>query len=279
MSKLTKEKQASVVQCLVEGVGVNATARLTGASKPTILSLLKKAGNACAILHDSRVRDLKPARVECDEVWSFVFAKERNIRPEKRGTVHMGDSWLWVAIDPETKLIISYFVGLRTPDDARCFMLDLAGRVTNITQLTTDGYNAYPEAVRAAFGTSVDFAQLIKTYGEVPQTEARYSPPKFNGSKKHAVIGMPHPAYVSTSIVERQNLNFRMGIRRMTRLTNAFSKKHENHVLSIGLYIAYYNFCRVHKSLRMTPAMAAGLTDRAWEIGDLVDYFNCNNAL
>jgi len=272
MNNLSIEKRKAVIAALVEGSSINATARMVGVSKPTILKLLRELGAACIDYHDTHLRNLKPKRIECDEVWSFVFAKQKHLRPEVQGTLGLGDTWLWVAIDPVTKLIIAYHVGQRTLEDARQFMLDLAGRVTSVTQLTTDGLVHYPKAVQEAFGDNVDYAQLVKVYGgqESPTEAHRYSPPKFNGSRKYAVIGAPHPNFISTSIIERQTLNLRMGIRRFTRLTNAHSKKFENHDYAIAMFLMFYNFCRIHGSLGVTPAMAAGLTHHVWELEELI---------
>ena len=270
MNKLTIEKRAAVIRALVEGCSIRSTVRMSGVAKNTIVKLLADFGFACACYQVKMVRNLSPKRIQCDEIWAFVHTKEKNLRPEHRGTLGLGDIWTWVAIDPDSKLVVTYHVGQRSPDDARAFMLDLAGRITNIVQLTTDGFAAYPEAVRNAFGSNVDYAQLNKVYGQEPMTEARYSPPKINGTRRKAIIGMPHPDHISTSIVERSNLTMRMTIRRFTRLTNAHSKKVENHVHSVALHGAYYNFCRIHESLRVTPAMAAGITKRAFEIEELL---------
>lgn len=272
MNKLSTERRRAVIASLVEGVGINPTQRLTGVCKPAILKLLSDMGCACAEFHDQLVRGLKPGRVECDEVWAFVHCKQKRVSKAVAAPMGAGDCWTWTAIDADTKLVISYLIGLRTPQNAAALMLDLAGRVTNITQLTTDGLTSYPPAVYEAFGTDVDYAQLIKVYREDRQTEARYSPATCIGCKKQHVIGAPDPAKISTSIVERSNLTLRMHQRRYTRLTNGHSKKLSNHGHSTALFMAYYNWCRPHQALdrKTTPAMAAGLTDRVWTIDELI---------
>ena len=213
MNRLSIEKRTQAVKALMEGVGVNATSRLTGVCKPAILKLIADFGAVCAQFHHEKVRGLKPARVECDEVWSFVFAKEKSLRPEVRGTYGLGDCWLWTAIDPESKLMISYLVGQRTPEDAYDFMLDLSGRINNVTTLSTDGLNFYSDAIREAFGESVNYGQVVKIYAQEPANEARYSPTQCTGCKKKAVISGPRARNISTSIVERSNLTLRMGMR------------------------------------------------------------------
>lgn len=270
MNRLSTEKRVRVVSALVEGMGVNATVRMTGVSKPTILKLLRDLGCACAAYHNEHVRGLKPVSVQCDEIWSFVGAKQKNASPEKQAE-GWGDAWTWTCLDRDTKLMISYYVGLRTPDDAREFMLDLAGRINNWTQLTTDGLLAYPDAVRNAFGNMVDYVQLVKVYRAERPNHARYSPASCIGCKKRHVQGLPKSDLVSTSHVERSNLTMRLQMRRFTRLTNAHSKKIENHGHAISLFFAYYNFCRKHASLDgRTPAMAAELADHVWTLEELI---------
>jgi len=271
MNQLTTEKRKAVVAQLVEGVSVNATARLTGVSKPTILKLTRDLGEASAAYHDQHVRALKPATIQTDEIWAFVGAKAKNVRPEREAE-GWGDVWTWTAITDQ-KLIIAYRVGLRTQEDANEFMLDLAGRVNNRTQLTSDGHSSYLGAVSNAFGFDVDYAQLVKTYGGTNaerSSEAKYSPPKINGSKKVPVIGLPDRDLISTSHVERHNLTIRMSMRRFTRLTNAHSKKLENHTRSIQLFAVWYNYCRVHSTLKTSPAVASGLADHVWMLEELV---------
>lgn len=270
MNSLKTDKRKAVIAALVEGNSINSTVRMTGVAKTTILRLLENLGCACAKFHNDHVRGLKPARIECDEVWSFVHCKQKRVAKAKAPVPGAGDCWTWTAIDRDSKLMISWHVGLRTRSDACLFMLDLADRITNIAQLTTDGFAGYPEAVWNAFGDHIDFAQLVKIYASEPANEARYSPADCVGCKKIPVIGFPDRENVSTSIVERSNLTARMSMRRFTRLTNGHSKKIENHGHAVTLFFTYYNYCRIHSTIRTTPAMAAGLTDRLWEIEDLI---------
>jgi IS1 family transposase len=260
MNQLTNEKRKAVVAALVEGASINATVRMTGVSKPTILKLIRDLGAACAKLHDEKVRGLKPQRIQCDEIWSFIYCKQKRVVGAKAAPIGAGDCWTWTAIDSDTKLIMAYLIGLRTDANAAAFMLDLAGRVTTIAQLTTDGLAAYPPAVREAFGQDINYAQLIKVYRSDRPDRARYSPAECIGTRIEYVEGGPDPAHVSTSHVERSNLTIRMSIRRFTRLTNGHSKKLDNHGHAVALFFAYYNFCRRHASLNgQTPAMASGL--------------------
>jgi IS1 family transposase len=270
MNKLSCEKRKAVVAALVEGTSINAAVRMTGVSKPTILKLIRDLGCACAKYHDKHVRGLRPARIQCDEIWAFIYCKQKRVASAKAAPNGAGDAWTWTAIDPSTKLMISYLVGLRTLGDAAAFMLDLAGRITNIAQLTTDGLGVYPDAVREAFGQDVNYAQLVKLYKADRPDHARYSPAECIGTRIAYVEGAPDPAHVSTSIVERSNLTVRMQMRRFTRLTNGHSKKIENHGHAIALFFAFYNFCRVHATLGTTPAVAAGITDHAWTIDELL---------
>lgn len=212
----------------------------------------------------------EPGNVECDEVWSYCYAKQKNVPADKRGVFGFGDLWLWTALDADSKLMIGWHVGLRSPGDAETFMLDLAGRITNLCQISTDALSVYADAVYNAFGTHVDYGQLVKTFAAEPANEARYSPAKCNGAKKHHIIGCPDPERICTSHVERSNLSLRMSNRRYTRLTNAFSKKVENHIHAVALFMVHYNFCRKHQTLGMTPAQAAGLADHRWTIEELV---------
>ena len=271
MNKLNTETRVLITKALVDGVGVNATCRLTGAAKHTVLKLLRELGAACAELHEKKVRDVKARRIQCDEIWSFVHAKAKNLPEEKRGQFGYGDIWTWTAIESDSKLIVSYNVGLRDAGYAHEFMNDVAGRLTNRVQPTTDGHKAYLDTVDDAFAGEVDYAQLIKLYGAERPGEARYSPANVIGIRKEAVCGTPEPRQISTSILERQNLSMRMGMRRFTRLTNAYSKKIQNHCHAIALYFAHYNFCKVHSTLRVTPAMEAGLNDHVWEIEELLN--------
>jgi IS1 family transposase len=245
-------------------------ARVADVSINTVFKLQADAGRACAAFHHETVRNVRAKRVQCDEIWSFVYAKQRNVAKAKAAPEDAGDIWTWTALDADSKLIISWLLGGRDADYAAEFMQDVAHRLANRVQLTTDGHGAYLNAVDGAFGLDVDYAMLVKHYGESPEAEKRYSPAICTGATKHAVCGRPEKKHVSTSYVERQNLTMRMSMRRFTRLTNAFSKRAENHGYSLALYFVYYNFVRIHKTLRTTPAMAAGLTDRLWEISDLV---------
>jgi IS1 family transposase len=270
MNRLPIEKRAQIVNSLVEGNSIRATCRLTGACKDAVLKLIRDMGAACAAFHNEAVRRVKVQRVQCDEVWSFCYAKEKNVPVEKEGT-GAGSVWTWIAIDADSKLVLSYLCGGRDAAWACQFMEDLASRVTTRIQITTDGHRAYAEAVEGAFGMDVDYAMLIKLYGAPTDSpDARYSPATCIGIRTGILSGNPDRQYISTSYVERQNLNLRMGVRRFTRLTNAFSKKFENHCHMVAIYHAYYNFCRVHQTLRVTPAMEAGLTDHVWSLEELV---------
>jgi IS1 family transposase len=250
-------------------MSIRAITRLTGASKNTVSKLLIDAGKACAAYHDANVRGVKAKRIQVDEIWSFTYAKQKNVATAKAAPDEAGDTWTWTAIDADSKLIVSYLVGGRDAEYAKGFIDDLASRLANRVQLTSDGLKAYLEAVEGAFGCDVDYAQLVKMYGPTITAPGRYSPAECTGAKKNRVEGNPDGAHISTSYVERQNLTMRMHMRRFTRLTNAFSKKIENHAHAVALHMMYYNFVRIHKTLRMTPAMAAGVSDRLWEIEDI----------
>jgi IS1 family transposase len=274
MNKLSTKERAQILAVLCEGMGINAASRITGASKNTVLKLLADAGEACALYQDEAHRKLNLKRIECDEIWSFVGMKQKNVPRELKGTFGYGDVYTWTAIDAETKLIPCWHVGTRGAESAHYFIKDLAERLVSRVQLTTDGHKAYLDAVEDAFGAGIDFAQLIKLYGTEGQTKEdsrRYSPAECTGIEKRPIEGNPDPTLISTSYVERQNLTMRMHIRRFTRLTNAFSKKIENHMHAISLYFMFYNYCKIHKSLRITPAMAAGITDHVWEMVDIVN--------
>jgi len=240
----------------------------------TVTRLLEDAGEACAAYHDEHVRNVKAARVQADEIWAFTYAKQKNVERAKAAPAGAGDTWTWVGMDADSKLIISWLVGPRDGHSAYAFMMDMAERLAGRVQLTTDGLAAYVEAVEAAFGMDVDFAQLIKVYGNIPETERRYSTPECKATVVKPIQGDPNPAHIATSYIERQNLTVRMSNRRFTRLTNAFSKKLRNHEHQNALHFVHYNFCRIHKTLRMTPAMAAGVTetlrDTEWIVG-LID--------
>lgn len=269
MNKSNPAKRAQVLTCLVEGNSIRATARMTGVAINTVVKLLADAGRAYSIYQDKAFRGLTCKRVQCDEVWSFVGAKEKNTTEETKAK-GWGDCWTWTALDADTKLILCWYVGTRDAGAAYHFMHDLASRLANRVQLTTDGHRPYLVAVSDAFGTDIDYAQLVKIYGEGPKTEARYSPAQCMGARKAHITGSPDHAHVSTSFIERSNLSLRMGNRRFTRLTNAFSKKVENHEHMLALFFCYYNFCRIHQTLRVTPAMQAGISTKVWELSDIV---------
>jgi IS1 family transposase len=271
MNKLDTKARAQILHLLCEGQSIRAVTRVTGASKNTVTKLLVDAGKACMAYHDANVRNVKAKRIQVDEIWSFTYAKEKNVATAKAAPADAGDTWTWTAIEADTKLIVSYFVGGRDGECAMWFMDDLASRLANRVQLTSDGHKAYLEAVEGAFGCDVDYAMLVKIYGSAPESaKGRYSPAECTGARKEKIEGKPDPAHVSTSYVERNNLTMRMHMRRFTRLTNAFSKKVENHAYAVALHMMYYNFVRTHSKLRMTPAMAAGVADRLWEVTDIV---------
>lgn len=271
MNRLTRDERARILHLLCEGNSIRAVTRLTGASKNTVTKLLVDAGMACAAYQDRVLRNLPCKRVQVDEIWSFVYAKQANVATAKKAGSDAGDVWTWTALCADTKLMASFFVGDRTATSARIFLDDLKERLAGRIQLTSDGHRAYVEAVDEIFGRDVDYGILQKIYGSDPQGEKRYSPAKCIGAEKELVKGCPDPAHVSTSYVERSNLTIRMHTRRFTRLTNAFSKKIENHACAVALHCMYYNFVRIHKTLKFTPAMAAGVTNRLWEIGDMID--------
>jgi len=272
MNKLSTSKRAAILRCLVEGNSIRSTVRITGASKNTIAKLLTDAGKACSAYHDEHVRNVKAERIQVDEIWSFCYAKQKNVESAKNAPEGAGDVWTWTAMDSGSKLIISWLVGGRDGEYALAFMDDLRQRLATRVQLTSDGHKAYLDAVEEAFGADIDYAQLIKMYGEPTGEkghERKYSPSECTGTKKQHVTGSPDKKHISTSHVERQNLTMRMCMRRFTRLTNAFSKKIESHEASVALHFMYYNFCRIHQTLKVTPAMAAGVTDRLWDVEDL----------
>jgi IS1 family transposase len=270
MNRLRFAKQVAVVSALCEGNSIRATSRMTGVAKGTILTLLESVGTACAEFHDRTVRGLKCQRIQCDEIWNFCYAKEKNVPSEKKGQFGYGDVWTWMAIDADTKLTISYLVARRDTPSACAFMQDVAERVNSRVQLTTDGFRPYLIAVNGAFGLDVDFATLHKLYGSPAEGEKRYSPAVCIGAKAAVMSGRPDPVYISTSYVERQNLTMRMSMRRCTRLTNAFSKKIDNLRHAMALYAMHYNFCRVHQTLRVTPAMEAGIATSVWSVADIL---------
>lgn len=270
MNNLSTEKRVVVLASLVEGSSIRSTVRMTGIAKNTVTKLLVEAGAVCATYQDKVLRDLKCKKIQCDEIWSFCYAKQKNVPTDKQGQFGFGDVWTWVAIDPDTKLVVSWLVGLRTAEWAKVFVKDVAGRLVKRVQLTTDGNKAYLEAVDDAFGADVDYAMLVKLYGQENPGEARYSPPKCIGCQRQKLMGKPNPKDISTSMVERQNLTMRMSMRRFTRLTNAFSKKIQNLEAAVALHFMYYNFVRIHQTLRISPAMAAGVTDHLWEISEII---------
>ena len=276
MNKLPVEKRAQILAMLVEGMSMRSVSRLADVSINTVSKLLVDAGEACAAYHDAAVRNVNASKVQCDEIWSFCYAKQKNVARAKKAPAEAGDVWTWTAIEADSKLIISYLIGGRDGEYALAFMDDVRSRLANRVQLTTDGHKAYLAAVDEAFGADVDYAQLIKLYGE-PEgkgSERRYSPSECTGVERRYVEGTPNYKDVSTSYVERHNLSIRMGNRRFTRLTNAFSKKLANHIHMLSLYFVHYNFCRIHKSLKCTPAQEARLVEdvrnMAW-IVSLID--------
>jgi IS1 family transposase len=274
MNKLPLAKRVQILSMLCEGSSLRAISRIADVSLNSVTKLLIDAGKACDAFHDAHVRDVKATRVQCDEIWSFVGVKAKNRATSKRATdPTAGDVWTWTAIEADTKLIISYLVGSRDAEYALALMDDLRRRLAGRVQLTTDGHGPYLQAVEEAFGADIDYSVLIKLYGappSAPDAARRYSPTECIGTRKDKIAGNPDPKHVSTSYVERQNLTMRMHMRRFTRLTNAFSKKIENHAYAVALHMTFYNFVRMHKTLRMTPAMAAGLTDRLWSMEDIV---------
>jgi IS1 family transposase len=270
MNKLPLSKRTQIVAALVEGNSIRSTCRMTGAAKGTVLKLLVDLGHACEIFQRTALVELNCRRIQCDEIWSFCYSKQKNVPEEMKGTEGVGDVWTWTAIDADTKLILSWLVGGRDAGYASEFMEDVAQRLTNRVQLTTDGHKSYLDAVADAFGCYIDYAMLIKQYGKAPEGEVRYSPAACTGIKKVRVSGQPDPEHVSTSYVERQNLTMRMSMRRFTRLTNAFSKKLENHAAAIAPHFMHYNFARVHQTLRVTPAMEAGISDHPWSLEEIV---------
>ena len=267
MNYLTTSDRVRVVAALVEGNSLRSINRMTGFSLNTITKLLVELGEVCMAYHDANVRNLSCKRIQCDEIWSFVGAKMKNVPDEK--AEEWGDVWTWTALDAESKLIVSYLVGQRGPKHANMFMGDVALRVNSRVQITTDGHRAYVEAVEGAFGMDVDYAMLIKQCGS-DAVDTRYSPSEVVGITNVIVQGDPDPKHISTSFVERQNLTMRMSMRRFTRLTNGFSKKMENHEAAVALHFMHYNFCRIHKTLRVTPAMEAGISGHVWSVEELI---------
>jgi len=271
MNRLTSEQRAKVISCLIEGNSVRSTVRITGVAKKTVMRLVYEVGTFCAQYQDLVFQNLKCERMQVDECWSFCYAKQKNVTPEiAANNPGAGDAWLWAAIDADTKLVPCWLIGKRDPETARDFLEDLAGRLSNRIQLTSDGLKMYIKAVDKAFGGDIDYAMLVKIYGIAEGAEKRYSPAVCLGCESHTVTGSPDPKHINTSYIERHNLSVRMTARRFTRLTNAFSKKIENHIASVALTYFAYNFIKIHRTLRTTPAMAAGVADRLWEVSDLV---------
>lgn len=270
MNVLPIEKKAQILQLLVEGNSMRSVERIVGCSINTVTKVLEQAGAACQAYQDQTIHNVKAKRVQCDEIWGFCYSKQKNVAPEHEGLLGHGDVWTWVALDADSKLAINWLVGLRTAEYAEAFIGDLASRLADRIQLTTDGHGVYVNAVEKAFGRMVDYAMLVKVYeGLGAMEQRRYSPSKFVQADKRRINGNPDIEHVSTSHVERQNLTMRMGMRRFTRLTNAFSKKIENLEHAVALHFMYYNFGRIHKSLRVTPAMEAGISDHVWGMEDI----------
>jgi IS1 family transposase len=270
MNKLPSEKRAQVLQMMAEGISLRAITRLTGISRTTLLKLLEDAGQAFSEYQDRVLVNLPCKRVQVDEAWAFCYAKQKNVATAKAAPEGAGDIWTWVGLDADTKLVASFYVGARDSEAAMMFMDDLAPRLASRVQLTSDGHKPYLEAIEGAFGGDIDYAMLVKVYGAAPEGQRRYSPAICTGARKHRIEGNPDPKHVSTSYVERSNLSIRMGNRRMTRLTNAFSKKAENHAHMMAIYFMHYNFVRIHQTLKITPTMAAGVTSKLWEMSDMV---------
>ncbi len=270
MNKLSRAQRTQIISLLVEGMSLRAITRISGASINTVTKLLVDAGRACSDYQDTAFRNLSCKRLQVDEIWAFCYAKQKNVATAKSAPADAGDIWTWTAIDADTKLMPSWHVGKRDAEAANDFINDLAGRLANRIQLTSDGHKPYLEAVEGAFGADIDYAMLIKHYGEPVGTLGRYSPGECTGAEQRRVEGRPDAAHVSTSYVERANLTMRMGMRRFTRLTNGFSKKAENHLHMVSLHMMYYNFVRIHMTLKCSPAMAAGVTKTLWEVADIV---------
>jgi len=284
MNKLTPDRRASVLNALVEGNSIRSTVRMTGVAKNTILRLLADAGEAAADYQDAILRNLSCKRVQCDEIWSFVYGKDKNLNHEMwdASPFRVGSVWTWTCIDSDSKLMVSWLVGSRDERNAAQFVKDIASRLAGKIQMTTDGLKLYVNAVEGAFGGNIDYAMLTKLYGPSgndKSSEARYSPGHIKGTEIAIIAGDPDEKHINTSYVERQNLTMRMSMRRFTRLTNGFSKKFENHCHAVNLHMFWYNFIRIHQTIRCTPAMAAGVTDRLWSMADLVDLIESRECL
>ncbi len=274
MNKLSVDRQSQIVKALCEGNSIRSTARITDTAINTVVKLLKDVGAACLEYQDKTMHNLPCKKLQIDEIWSFCYAKEKNVPENKQGKFGYGDVWTFTAIDAKTKLVPSWLVGLRDTEHASIFINDLKDRLTNRVQITTDGHKMYLDAIEGAFGSEVDYAMLVKLYGQEPESEKRYSPAECIATEKHIIQGNPDNKSISTSYVERQNLTMRMNMRRFTRLTNAFSKKLENHIYALALYFLHYNFARPHKTLAnpypRTPAMVAGISDHIWTVEEIV---------
>ncbi|MDE2227620.1 MAG: IS1 family transposase [Alphaproteobacteria bacterium] len=270
MNRLTTEERARILGLMIEGMAIRAISRQTGASKNTIVKLLRDAGRACSEYQDKTLRNLPCKHLQLDEIWSFVAMEAKNVPEARKGEFDIGDVWTWTAIDADTKLIPSWLVADRSGEAAKQFVADLATRLAGRVQITSDGHRPYLQAIDDAFGIDVDYAMLEKIYAAPIEGQTRYSPPVCVGAKRREITGKPDPAHISTSFAERSNLSIRMGLRRFTRLTNAFSKKLENHVYGLSIYFMHYNFCRIHQTTRVTPAMAAGVINKLWDMTDVV---------
>ena len=271
MSKLSIAKRVQILSMLVEGSSMRSTSRVCDVSINTVAKLLVEAGAVCMAFHDENVRSVKSKRIQVDEIWSFTYAKQKNVETAKAAPDRAGDTWTWTALDADSKLIVQWYVGNRDGETAKYFIDGMASRLANRVQLTTDGLKAYLEAVEGTFGADVDYAQLVKLYGASPESaKGRYSPAECTGIKKTVIEGKPDEKHISTSYNERHNLTMRMQMRRFTRLTNGFSKKFESHVNMVALYTVWYNWVRIHKTLKVTPAMAAGITSKLMSMEDVV---------
>lgn len=271
MNRLPLAKRAAILAMLVEGNSLRATSRLADVSINTVMKLLVDLGSACVVYHDLHVRNVRAQRIQCDEIWSFFYAKQKKVPADKQGQFGYGDVWTWTALCADTRLICCWQIGTRCASSAYALMHDLASRLANRIQLTTDGHRVYADVVESAFGPDIDYAMLIKVYGaDREESEARYSPAGYMGCRTIPIMGNPKAEDTSTSYVERQNLTMRMGMRRFARLANAFSKKVENHAAIVAIHFLYYNFGRIHKTLRVTPAMQAGLADHVWSLEEIV---------
>lgn len=270
MNRLSLARRTQIIGALVEGNSIRSTERMTGTHRDTIMRLMVDVGSGCAKLHDAEMRNLACERIQVDEIWSYVGKKQREVAStDDRALV--GDQWTFVAIDPDTKIVPAYRIGKRSKANAVAFITDLSERLCNRVQISSDALSSYVDAVEQAFGADVDYGQAVKFYEAEPIGPGRYSPPKVVRAERTAIVGTPDVAHISTSIVERQNLTMRMSMRRFTRLTNGFSKKVENHRAAVALHFAHYNLVRIHRTLRVTPAMAAGVSNRLWSLTELVD--------